>query len=185
VDRGPWTVEEAQFAPGRLRTLRTRGSAAYKGIYALLLKEGALDWRTGDEVEMDLYFDEAMDIHHIFPKVWCEREKIKPQTYNSIINKTPLTARTNRVIGGRAPSMYLPLLASSAKVDVDTVTKHVSTHLADAGLMARDDFDAFFTARARALLDKISFATGKAIDDFDLTEDPEAGTMEEADDTDD
>jgi hypothetical protein len=31
----PRTVQEAQFSPGRLRTLRTRGSAAYKGIYAL------------------------------------------------------------------------------------------------------------------------------------------------------
>ena len=39
----PRTVTEAQFAPGRLMTLRTRGSAAYKGIYALLMKEGALD----------------------------------------------------------------------------------------------------------------------------------------------
>jgi hypothetical protein len=181
----PRTIEEAQFAPGRLLTLRTRGSAAYKGIYALLLKEGALDWRTGDEADMNLYFDEAMDIHHIFPKVWCEREKIKPQTYNSIINKTPLTARTNRVIGGRAPSKYLPMLANSAKVDIDTVAKHISTHLADAGLLAQDDFNAFFTARARALLDKISFAMGKAIDDFGLTEDPEAGIVEEDDDTDD
>ena len=80
---------------GRLLTLRTRGSAAYKGIYALLLKEGAIDWRTGEAGDMNLYFDEAVDIHHIFPKIWCEKQGIEPSIYDSIVNKTPLTARTD------------------------------------------------------------------------------------------
>lgn len=181
----PRTVDEAQFAPGRLLTLRTRGSAAYKGIYALLLKEGALDWRTGETADMNLYFDEAIDIHHIFPKTWCEKQRIKPETFNSIINKTPLTARTNRVIGGRAPSNYLERLANSAAVDIDTIRKHVSTHLADSELMACDDFDGFFATRARALLDKIASAMGKAIDDLDLSNTDEPGAVDEIDDTED
>jgi hypothetical protein len=180
----PRTVDDAQFAPGRLLTLRTRGSAAYKGIYALLLKAGAIDWRTGEAADMNLYFDEAIDIHHIFPKAWCEKQGIKPSTYNSIVNKTPLTARTNRVIGGRAPSEYLARLANSAGVDTDTIRKQVSTHLADADLMARNDFDTFFATRARALLDQIASATGKAIDDIDFADAAEADTGE-ADDTDD
>lgn len=75
----PRTVSEAQFGPGRLLTLRTRGSAAYKGIYALLLKEGALDWRTGAAATATNYFDETMDIHHIFPKAWCDAQKIDPK----------------------------------------------------------------------------------------------------------
>lgn len=180
----PRTVDDAQFAPGRLLTLRTRGSAAYKGIYALLLKAGAIDWRTGEAADMNLYFDEAIDIHHIFPKAWCEKQGIKPNTYNSIVNKTPLTARTNRVIGGRAPSEYLARLANSAGVDTDTIRKHVSTHLADADLMARNDFDTFFATRARALLDQIASATGKTIDDADFANAAEADTGE-TDDTDD
>jgi hypothetical protein len=181
----PRTLDEAQFAPGRLLTLRTRGSAAYKGIYALLLKEGAIDWRTGEAADMNLYFDEAIDIHHIFPKAWCEKRGIKPTTYNSIVNKTPLTARTNRVIGGRAPSEYLERLANSAGVDTDTIRKHVSTHLADADPMAQDDFEAFFAARARALLGQIASAMGKAIDDFNLSDAAQVDSFEGADDTDD
>jgi hypothetical protein len=43
----------------------------------------------------------------------------------------------------------------SAGLDADTIRKHVSTHLADADPMARDDFEAFFAARARALLGQI------------------------------
>lgn len=57
-------------------------------VYAPPLKEGAIDWRTGEAADMNLYFDEAIDIHHIFPKAWCEKQKIKPQVYNSIVNKT-------------------------------------------------------------------------------------------------
>jgi hypothetical protein len=97
----------------------------------------------------------------------------------------PLTARTNRVIGGRAPSDYLERLANSAKVDRDTISKHVSTHLADAGVMAQDDFEAFFAVRARALLDQIASATGKAIDDLDLTNAADTEGPEAAGDTDD
>jgi hypothetical protein len=63
----PLTVQEAVFSPERLLTMRTRGSAAYKGLYALLLKEGAVDWRTGEEGNVTTYFDEAIDIHHVFP----------------------------------------------------------------------------------------------------------------------
>ena len=89
------------------------------------------------------------------------------------------------MIGGRAPSDYLERLSNSAGVDPDTISKHISTHLADADLLALDDFNAFFAARARALLDKISSAMGKPIDDLDLSSDEEPEIVEEADDTDD
>ncbi|MEU9844906.1 DUF262 domain-containing protein, partial [Actinomadura sp. NPDC048032] len=182
--REPRTVTEAQFVSGRLLTLRTRGSAAYKGIYALLMKEGALDWRTGQPITVSDYFDEAVDIHHIFPKAWCEAANLDPKTYNSIINKTPLTARTNRVIGGRAPSEYLPRLANSADADATTIDRHLSSHLADPDLLRKDDFDTFFTHRQRALLDKIAMAMGKMIDETPAS--PEAvDTLEGDDDTDD
>ncbi|MFE3194319.1 DUF262 domain-containing protein [Nocardia sp. NPDC059240] len=62
----PRTVSEAQFAPGRLRTLRTRNSAAYKGVYALLLAGGARDWCSGNQINAATYVDDAIDIHHVF-----------------------------------------------------------------------------------------------------------------------
>ena len=106
------------------------------------------------------------------------------ERYNSIVNKTPLTARTNRVIGGRAPSATWSGSPTAPGSTTDTISKHVSTHLADADLMARDDFDEFFVARARALLDQISSAMGKTIDDFDLMDVAQDDTGE-PDDTDD
>jgi hypothetical protein len=104
-----------------------------------------------------------MDIHHIFPKHWCEQQGIDPKTYDSIINKTPLTAHTNRVIGGRAPSEYLDRLASSAKVDPGVLEKQISTHLCRVDLLRADDFQGFFAARKQALLGAIADAMGKPV----------------------
>ena len=41
----PTLVREASFVPERLLSLRTRNSAAYKGLYALQMKSGAADWK--------------------------------------------------------------------------------------------------------------------------------------------
>ncbi|MFE2013726.1 DUF262 domain-containing protein [Streptomyces sp. NPDC059491] len=161
----PRTIEAAAFAPSRLLTLRTRNSAAYKGIYALLLKAGAMDWRTGEKAEITGYFDESIDIHHIFPKVWCEEAGKDPGRYNSIINKTPLTARTNRIIGGNAPSDYLVKLAKSAESTPEVVHGHIRSHLVAPELMALDDFHAFFAARKAALLAQVASEMGKVIVD--------------------
>jgi hypothetical protein len=145
----------------RLLTLRTRGSAAYKGIYALLLKEGAADWRTGVEGTVQNYFDDAIDIHHVFPKDWCQKQGIDAKRLDSIVNKTPLSARTNRAIGGRAPSEYLPRVANGADITPDALAENVRTHLVDAACLRADDFDGFFLARSNALLAKIERAMGK------------------------
>ena len=41
----PRTVQSAQFQAERLLTLRTRRSAAYKGLYALQMKQGSRNFR--------------------------------------------------------------------------------------------------------------------------------------------
>lgn len=168
----PRTIQEAQFTAGRLDTLRTRNSAAYKGIYALLMKRHALDWRSGEPMTITTYFDESVDIHHIFPKTWCDRQGISPSRYNSIINKTALTARTNRVIGGYAPSEYLGRLTNSAGVAQSEIEANITTHLVDVERLSSDDFDGFVSTRRAALLTLVGNAMGKPIGDTTNTAEP-------------
>jgi hypothetical protein len=158
----PRTLEEANFAPGRLQTLRTRGSAAYKGLYLLLLREGAKDFRTGQPSHVDNYFDAAVDIHHIFPQAWCQSAKIPPAQCDSIVNKTPLSARTNRSIGGRAPSQYLKTIEQQG-VSPDDLDRHVASHLVDPRALREDDFVQFYAERSEALLQAIEKAIGKPV----------------------
>ena len=87
----PRTIYEAAFQPGRWHTLRSHNSAAYKGLNTLVLRDGEQDffWKVSIQ-ELD-HEEVALDIHHIFPKAWCEQQGIKPAVFNAIINKTPIS----------------------------------------------------------------------------------------------
>ncbi|NMC20735.1 MAG: DUF262 domain-containing protein [Thermogutta sp.] len=159
----PSTVAECNFAPNRLRSLRTRNSAAYKGLHALLMRDGCLDFRTGEPIEMQSYFDEAIDIHHIFPRDWCQKNGIDLVERDSIINKTPLSSRTNRIIGGNAPSVYLRKLRDDHGISEDRQRQILESHAIEPSAILADDFRAFYDARREALLTRIERATGKAI----------------------
>ncbi|KIV66977.1 protein of unknown function DUF262 [Rhizobium sp. UR51a] len=161
----PATVSEASFRRERLKTMRMRLSAAYKGVNALLMREKAKDFRSGQEFDHTVFFGESVDIHHIFPKKWCEDRGIKSDIYDSIINKTPLSYRTNRIIGGVAPSAYLLKLeigsADASAIDPAKLSGFLTSHLIEPTLLRGDDFAAFMDARQKALLNLIEHAMGK------------------------
>ncbi|WP_017429307.1 GmrSD restriction endonuclease domain-containing protein [Vreelandella jeotgali] len=160
----PRTVIDASFDPSRLETLRSRNSAAYKGINVLILREGAKDffWKGGIQ-ELDKQ-DVALDIHHIFPRAWCEAQGLSYRTYDAIINKTPISARTNRMIGGDAPSQYLARLQDHKQVQLDDAAMNVilEGHRIPTDALRADDFDAFYQQRKNRLLEIIEKAMGKA-----------------------
>ncbi|MBF58271.1 DUF262 domain-containing protein [Halomonas sp. FeN2] len=159
----PRTVIDASFDPSRLETLRSRLSAAYKGINILILREGAVDffWR-GDIQELDNQGVE-LDIHHIFPRAWCEAKKITPRVYDAIINKTPISYKANRMIGGDAPSKYLDRLQSHEQVQLgdEAMNAILKGHRIPTEALRADDFDAFYQQRKRLLLEIIEKAMGK------------------------
>jgi hypothetical protein len=161
----PQTIERADLREERLRTLRTRLSAAYKGVHALLMRCGAEDFRSGQPFDQTVFFDENVDIHHVFPEAWCKQQGIKPELYNSIINKTPLSARTNRIIGGVAPSAYLARLEKGGErippIATERLESILRTHELDVGLIRANEFDAFFNDRRERLLKLIEAAMGK------------------------
>lgn len=163
----PSTIVQATFDANRLNSMRTRLSAAYKGISALLMQAGADDFRSGQDFDQTVYFEEAVDIHHVFPKAWCINEKIPAEAYDSIINKTPLAARTNRIIGGVAPSAYLARLEKGWGDDPAMAPERLDdllrSHLIDPAHLRANDFHAFFTARREALLGLIEQVTGKPV----------------------
>lgn len=159
----PRTIAEASFSPDRLDTMTSRLSAAYKGLNVLVLREGAHDffWKAKIQ-ELD---DEelALDIHHIFPQDWCEKNSIKRAVYNTIVNKTPISYKANRMIGGNAPSSYLSKLQTHAQVQMgdDQMDSILSTHFVDPATLRNDDFSAFYSARKGALVKVVERAMGK------------------------
>jgi hypothetical protein len=161
----PSTVSETMFRADRLKTMRMRLSAAYKGLNALLMKEGAEDFRSGQRFDHTIFLGENVDIHHIFSKDWCKSKGFKPDVYDSIINKTPLSYRTNRIIGGVAPSEYLAKLErgneATPSLDPQKLDGFLRSHLIEPSLLRRDAFDAFLEDRQKRLLSLIEQATGR------------------------
>lgn len=157
----PQTVADANFHEQRLLTMKTRNSAAYKGTYALLMRDGCKDWVYNESLDLASFFNHAVDIHHIFPKKWCLDNGVDADRRESIVNKTALSARTNRMIGGRSPKEYMAKVDREAGLDSGAVDELLRSHYVDPDALRAADFDSFFAGRSRAMLELIDRAMGK------------------------
>ena len=133
-----------------------RGTSVYNGIFNLLVLQGARDWMTGGVPQ---YQD--LDDHHIVPKAWGQEHDLG-HLVDSVLNRTPLTANTNRkVIGTRLPNEYVPELIEQN--DKETVSKTLQSHFISPiaiEILLRDpfspqDFEDFLNERKRTILDAI------------------------------
>jgi len=154
--------------------MRSRTSAAYRGLYVLIQHGGAKDffWKAR---MVDLNRNEkGIDIHHIFPKKWCQEQGIPPKVYDSIVNKTAISYKANRQIGGAAPSEYLLKLQQHKAVQLDdrALNSILKTHYIDPKSLRDDDFEGFREQRRVALLTLVEQAMGKqAIEGAEAGED--------------
>jgi hypothetical protein len=139
-----------------LRKETKRGTSVYNGVFNLLVLQGTRDWMTGDVPQHG-----DLDDHHIVPDAWCKKN-IKGGLGGSILNRTPLTADTNRhVIKARLPNEYLPELIKQS--GEQTVRGILESHLISSvafDILLRDsfgpeDFEAFVAERQRTLQDAI------------------------------
>ncbi|MGW1705039.1 GmrSD restriction endonuclease domain-containing protein [Streptomyces sp. NPDC002206] len=160
-DRSPDTVAEAFFFAERLDSLTTRNSAAYKGIYALLIKQGAVDWHYTDAPLSPGRLDEySVDVRQIFPKAWFRRGNSQGLPTNSIVNKTPLSYRATMDMLG-APSSYISTLIAASDMRPEWFDDVVATHLIDPESLRESDYKRFYTDRSRQLQDLVQSAMGK------------------------
>ena len=171
----PRTVQAAQFQAERLLSLRTRNSAAYKGLYALQMNQGGRDFQTGKRIDVLAYLEHAIDIHHVFPRSWTSRHTprgsqptgneraIETWISNCIVNKTALDARTNRRIGGNAPSVYLDRIEASDGIESHVLDGFLRSHDIDPAALRRNDFAKFFNQRFESLLRHAERAMGKPV----------------------
>lgn len=182
----PRSVDEAIFQQDRLRSLRTRLSAAYKAIHALLMKHGCQDFITGKGFELMTFYNDKVDVHHVFPQAWCKKNGIEAKVFDAIINKTPLSKRSNILISGDAPSVYLKRIEAKHGLSSERLDGILRTHLIEPSFLRDDDFQGFFDARLKALSGLVSSALGKPVvessgsneTELDIEDDVEAGLLD-------
>ena len=137
---------------------------------ALVLKNHCKDFISGREMDFTVYKSENSDIHHVFPKSYCEKQRYPKEKWNSIVNKTPITYSTNREIGGVAPSQYLTKIEAKGQVDSEVLNEYLESHWLDVESCREDNFDKHIVYRAKKLLDAIENVTGKVISGRDSDE---------------
>ena len=163
LDLKNWFIDDAaepeliaefklRFRTLELRRETKRGTSVYNGIFNLFVLHGARDWMTGTVPQ---YGD--LDDHHIVSKRWG-KERTLGTSIHTILNRTPLTAGTNRnVINDRLPNEYLPELVNAngeATVRATLESHFISPAAFD--ILLRDPFtpseyEAFLTERQRTL----------------------------------
>lgn len=139
-----------QFKNLELRKEVRKGSSIYNGIFNLLVLRGARDWMTSNIPQHD-----DLDDHHIVPASWGKKH-LKGKLIDSILNRTPLTADTNRkIISDKLPNEYLPeLIKSNSENTVRSILEsHFISPTAQSILMRKpftvDDFEEFITERQK------------------------------------
>lgn len=140
-----------------LRRETKRGSSIYNGIFNLLVLSGARDWMTGNVPQ---YGD--LDDHHIIPASWGKDRDSVGTLIDTILNRTPLTADTDRkVIRDRLPNQYLPeLIEANGEKSVRATLESHFVSPAAFDILLRDpfmpaDFEAFIAERQRTLQEAI------------------------------
>jgi hypothetical protein len=138
-----------------LRKEIKRGTSVYNGIFNLLVLQGARDWMTGDVPQHG-----DLDDHHIVPDSWGKKNVKGVGSSN--LNRTPLTADTNRnVIKKRLPNEYLPeLIKQSGETTARAILESHCISPAAFDILLRNpfssnDFEDFIAERQRTLQDAI------------------------------
>lgn len=161
----PKIINETQMSALRLLRLRTRTSAAYKGIISIIFKNNAQDFFQPMSMSSSASYAESIDIHHIFPKEYCIKQNYPVDKYDNIANKTPILGSTNKMIRDNPPSVYMIKIQNKIGCSSDYVDDFLKSHFADAKLCRADNFDAFVVDRAKKILDKIESLTGRMVSD--------------------
>ena len=89
-----------------------------------------------------------------------DKRGVSKDDYNCIINKTPLSSRTNRIIGDQAPSKYLARLQKHAGVAEDEFQNILKYRVLSPELMYANDYESFFWEK---ILQRIEGAMNKSI----------------------
>jgi hypothetical protein len=127
----PESVSEFKFEMN-LRQVKPRQRAVYRGVMALILQNGALDFHKRGKITAQLLADKKnpVDDHHIFPRAYLDNKGLSVSLRDCILNRTFIDCITNRRLSKRAPSDYFSeIRAKQGGSETDEMLKsHVLPH---------------------------------------------------------
>lgn len=131
----------------------SRINSKYKGVMNLLALRGARDFRLNDSIEFH-----SLDDHHIFPKNFLSKQKgedgkkkYQDREINVILNKTLISATTNRKITNKAPSVYVKEEEVVTQRDREKIFQAHFINATALKAMQEDDYETFLQERDKEM----------------------------------
>jgi len=149
----PESVAEFKFDTN-LRQVRPRQRAVYRGVMALVLQNGALDFHKRGKITSQLLADKKnpVDDHHVFPRAYLDERNVSPSLRDCILNRTFIDRSTNHRLSRRSPSDYFGEIRSKqGENETDVMLK---SHLLPDGPnspLLEDNFEGLLAWREKAL----------------------------------
>jgi hypothetical protein len=145
-----------------LRQIRPRQRAVYRGIMALILQNGALDFHKRGKITSQLLADKKnpVDDHHIFPQAYLDKKGTPATLRDCILNRTFIDRTTNQRLSKRSPSDYFSEIRD--KHGEDETKALLQSHVMPGGLgspLFEDNFEGFLDWREESLQDLIRSRT--------------------------
>jgi hypothetical protein len=107
----PEAVANFEFSTSQLTAARRNRRALYRGVMALVMHSGALDFHSKDRITASKIAAQEIDAHHLFPKNWLKQhyagKKNSGFSEDLILNFALIDSTTNKLISDHAPSQYL------------------------------------------------------------------------------
>lgn len=169
-----------------VRSASSNASGIYCGVFCLLAKNGARDWRLGESIEL-----QQLEDHHIFPQDYLKRNGFAERDgINTVVNRTLIADQTNGKIKALAPAAYLNSEeVFPAGATPELLRPHfLSANGAEAMRLAVDGsnpdaiklvYDKFLAAREASIIEAIREACGVSLSG----ESSPAGSLIEAEST--
>ncbi len=157
-----------RFDPDLLLDATTGQRALYRGVMALTVRHGALDFHNSKKLTAQRLQEQKIDAHHVFPSAFLKQQAKPGQGSEEslpadlVLNRALIDKETNRRIKARAPSDYIAEIAKA----ISDVPKILESHLLPsgngAGLM-HDDYDGFILERQALVVRELEMVTGRKV----------------------
>ncbi|MCS4489774.1 DUF262 domain-containing protein [Corynebacterium sp. ES2775-CONJ] len=155
----PKTIAQARFVESRLHSA-TPHSGLYKGIYALIMGRGAIDWRSNSRFDGENFHALSTHFRKIFPTEWCAENGIEEFLSDSVLNRTPMSRRTYVMLEQNSPARYLHRIQLKSLLDDAEFDAVLNSHLIDSHLLFSANAREFFHDRRHKILKMIESAMG-------------------------
>lgn len=154
----PITITDSMLYTSRLLSLH-RDEPGIRALVALLLANGAVDWRSGEQVDQNNFARLDIRLAQIFTDRVAAEQGIDPAVVHGILNKTPVSARTAELMDGITPGRWIGRVEAKAHAPGEELNAMLASHCLDVTALRESNMAAFAQHRIECLADLVADRT--------------------------